>query len=659
MHRSESPNSPSKNNHPPIGIDLGTTYSAITYLDDDGKPVAIHNNIGEYLTPSCILFDGPDIVIGREANRSSVITPAAYAECFKRDMGRNRYSNTVQSRTVPPEVLSALVIQQLKADAEKVLGSIHRVVITVPAFFDEHRRNATKVAARMAGLEVQAIINEPTAAAIFFGMSSGIVSSASEKSTKLMVYDLGGGTFDVSIMAINGTRFQTLATDGDVRLGGKDFDERVVNLMADQFIEDHGLDPRTDPEDCAQMWLDAESIKKSLSERQKISTTCHHSGLRSRIEFTREEFERKTSDLLSRTEITTELVLKESGLVWDDIEHVVLVGGSSRMPMVQKLLSRISGKSINQSISPDQAIASGAAYYAGILSKDCDDHSLNSISVTDVNSHTLGVVGIEKSTGRNRVAVIIPKNTPLPCVVERQFSTARRGQETVAVNVVEGESDNPEQCVHIGDCIVSDLPPDLPAGSPVKLAFKYERDGTVTVSARVPSARRVANARIKRELLTSVDDLEKWIGVLTGTDADSAVVEQHSSSELIPPSVATQAQLDETYIAIANSIRTGVSDPAIVHMTQQVNLLDSRIRDLEHEMSQLGDKSAITSMDRVMNSSRLAQIRTMLHELNEKRESQLVYIGKTCYEQDIEGEGLDSLYDLAEQLLKSMRGTVN
>lgn len=487
-------------------------------------------------------------------------------------------------------------------------------------------------------------------------MSSGLIGENEGTTTKLMVYDLGGGTFDVSIMAIKGKRFQTIATDGDVRLGGKDFDERIVNFMAEQFINDHGLDPRSDPEDCAQLWIDAESIKKSLSERQRISMACHHNGLRSRVEVSRDNFESITSDLLSRTEITTELVLKESGLKWEDIDHVVLVGGSSRMPMIHTLLSRLSGKNINQSISPDQAIASGAAYYAGILNDHNETLSSNSITVTDVNSHSLGVVGIEKSTGRNRVAVVIPKNTPLPCVVERQFSTAKNGQEIVAVNVVEGESDNPEQCVHLGNCIVSDLPPELPAGSPIKLAFKYERDGTVTVSARIPTARRNANARIKRESLTGSDKLEKWIGLLTGSDnMPPTTVEQLGTSSPTSASSSPQSQIDQTLISIANNVRVNSNHPSILKLCQQANAIDSRIQAMESELETLTGKSVATSVDRVMNTSRIAQIRSATSELNQQLSGLLISIGNICFQEVVGGEELDPLYDLVEQLLRNQK----
>ena len=279
---------------PPVGIDLGTTYSLVAFLDATGRPTTVPNSWGDLLTPSAVFCDDDDIVVGKEAVKNAALAPDRYAECFKRDMGGMSFRHKIRDLNVPPEVLSAFVLERLKKDAEQRLGPIREVVVTVPAFFDETRRKATQDAGRLAGLEVLDIINEPTAAAVAYGYHCGLLDSETKNAIspqQVLVYDLGGGTFDVTILRIEGTRFRALATDGDVLLGGKDFDERLVNHLAEKFLAAHGVDPRSDPQDATQLWLDAQEAKHSLSERSKTTVLCFHAGIRMRIEVTRDEFE--------------------------------------------------------------------------------------------------------------------------------------------------------------------------------------------------------------------------------------------------------------------------------------------------------------------------------------------------------------------------------
>jgi len=642
--------------HPPIGIDLGTTYSAIAYIDKDGRPVSLDNSVGEFLTPSCILFESGDVIIGREASRASVVAPFSYAECFKREMGSGGLLKPINNQQVPAEVLSALILKQLKSDAERVLGEIKEAVITVPAFFDERRRNSTKIAAAMAGLDVLAIINEPTAAAICYGHNSGISGDETALDKKLLVYDLGGGTFDVSVVKVSGSRFTTMATDGDVRLGGKDFDERIVDYIAEAFTKEHGLDPRSDAEDCAQLWLDAETLKKSLSERNSITTVCHHNGLRSRVELTRQSFEDITSDLLSRTELTTELVRKQANLEWEDFDHIIMVGGSSRMPMVTDLLLRISGQNLDRSASPDQAIAHGAAIYAALLSDST--HKSDQIRVTDVNSHSLGVIGIHAETGEQRVACMIPKNTPIPNTLKKSFKTATLGQSSVVVEVVEGESVNPANCIKIGKCVVSDLPPDLPAGSVVELSFNYEKDGTLAIAARIPSARRSVQTQIKRELQSDPTRFNYWVSLLTGkpptTDAATPVNAESSNEQGVPKS--PYELLDDTYFAIGssavgNSLIKGV--PQL--LVKQVEAYQRELIFLKDKLSEYNNRSAGGTAQRIQTSTSVAKIKNRMDATAKKIQVAIIDLGKQCFQDDVEFSGVESLYKKCEQLLKQTK----
>jgi molecular chaperone DnaK len=491
---------------------LGTTYAVVAYVDAKGRPTTVANGVGDLLTPSALAFDQGEIIVGKEAVKGSVLEPHAYAECFKRDMGRNVFRRSVTGREVPPEVLSAFLLQRLKNDAERRLGPLSRAVITVPAFFDETRRKATQVAGRLAGLEVMDIINEPTAAAIAFGYHRATIAESQaslSEPERVLVYDLGGGTFDVTILEINGAKFRTLATDGDVQLGGKDFDERLINHFAEQFRQMHGADPRNDPRDAAQLWIDAQEAKHALSERQRTTAVIFHAGVRMRQEVTRAEFEDLTRDLLDRTQSTSELVLKQAALTWDKISRVLLVGGASRMPMVVRMLQELTGREPDQSQSADEAVAHGAALYAAMLAEE-GTADRPKFELVNVNSHSLGVVGIDGKTGQKINAVLIPKNTPLPAQKVKRFKTARPNQPSVKVEVVEGESQQPSYCISLGACVVRDLPPGLPAGTPVEVEYRYASNGMLTVRARVASARQSAFVEIERGGQCEFEDLETW-----------------------------------------------------------------------------------------------------------------------------------------------------
>jgi len=500
---------------PPVGIDLGTTYSLAAYVDSTGRPVTILNSLGEMLTPSALLFEDESPVVGREAVRASVMEPDSYAECFKRDIGRPVYHCKVSGVDVPPEVLSAFVLQRLKKDAERRLATpIRQVVITVPAFFDETRRKATQDAGRLAGLDVLDIINEPTAAAVAYGYQHGFFnpskSDASSGPMRVLVYDLGGGTFDVTILEIHKHRFRALATDGDVRLGGKDFDQRLVDHLAEQFVAEHGADPRSDPQDAAQMWQDAQEAKHTLSERTRAMVMLFHAGLRMKVEVTRDQFEDLIRDLIERTETTTSLVVKQAGLDWSQIHRVLLVGGSSRIPMVSDMLRQITGKEPDASSSPDEVVGHGAALYAAMLIDQARVSGLGKYELQNVNSHSLGVIGLDTNTRRRQNAILIPKNSRLPCRASRAFKTAKANQRNVMVAIVEGESHRPEECIALGQCVVRDLPVGLPKGTPVRVEYSYAANGRISVSARVPSVRQSAHVEIERDQDRDLQSLDTW-----------------------------------------------------------------------------------------------------------------------------------------------------
>jgi molecular chaperone DnaK len=504
---------------PPVGIDLGTTYSVVAYLDALGHPETLVNAEGERLTPSVVFFDESEVIVGREALKAFARLPERAAECSKRDVGYKVYHKVLQGKYYPPEVIEAYILNKLRQDAAQQIGEFSQVVITVPAYFDEVRRKATQDAGYMAGLEVMDIINEPVAAALAFAYEEGFLNEnvAVAHSQKILVYDLGGGTFDVTVMEIRGHEYVTLAIDGDVRLGGWDWDQRLVDLAAEKIIRDHGFDPREDVRAWGKLWSLCEEAKRTLSVRSKALISFEYQGRTAEIEIQREQFEEATQDLLDRTRFTTIQALKAAGVTWDEIDRVLLVGGSTRMPMVRRLLREMAKKEAETSVSADEAVALGAAIHAGWLLGKARGEPPR-FRIRNVNSHSLGVVGVDPLTRRPRVGTIIPRNTRLPIIAKRRFKTHRPNQRSILVQIVEGESPSPEDCCPIGQVSVKDLPLNLPKGWPVEVIFHYRSNGRLRVKIRVPQMERDINAEFHRERALTKELLDGWRRFISGKE---------------------------------------------------------------------------------------------------------------------------------------------
>jgi len=502
---------------PAVGIDLGTTFSAVGYLDDLGRPQTLANAEGDKTTPSVILFDGDDVVVGKEAIKAMATDMEFVAECAKRDLGLRCFHKQFAGRSYPPEALQAWILNKLRNDSSQTIGRFEKVVVTVPAYFDEVRRKATEDAGYMAGFDVMDIINEPTAAAVAYGYGHGYLHPGSScgEAKKVLVYDLGGGTFDVTVMEIGGVAFVALATDGDVRLGGRDWDQRLVDFVAEEFIRKHGLDPREDPNTLGRLLRECEDAKRTLSARSKTLIVCDYQGRAERVSVTRKQFQEMTLDLLDRTAFTTEQTIRAAGLKWSDIDRVLLVGGSTRMPAVNEMLARLSGKQPDCSVSPDEAVAHGAALHAALL-LDKFAGKAPSFQIKNVNSHSLGVAAVDPKTKRKQTAVVIPRNTPLPASAKRVFHTSKVGQRSVLVQIVEGESDSPNDCVQIGRCAARNLPPNLPAHTPVEVRFRYEQNGRLTVRVGVAGTDTDLRHEITRENTITNEQLNKWRKSISG-----------------------------------------------------------------------------------------------------------------------------------------------
>jgi molecular chaperone DnaK len=514
---------------PIVGIDLGTTYSVVAALDPSGRPMTIPNRHGDLSTPSAVLFEDHSLVVGKEAQRLSLLEPDRVAECPKRDMGARYYHRPVAGRRVPPQLISAAILKRLKVDAERRVGPIRRAVITVPAYFDHTRREATCEAARLAGLEVAELLNEPTAAALAYGFQEGFLDpggtlagrqTARKGVMTVVVYDLGGGTFDVTVMQIRDRQFKTLVTDGDVRLGGRDWDRQIVGHAAARCLAEYpGNDPRDDPVTHQALLHEAEQAKRTLSERSKTRLVYARQGHRMGLELSRADFEEMTADLLERTRVTTKLVLNEAGLEWSDVDKLLLSGGSTRMPQVARMLRELSGLEPDRSISPDEAVAHGAALYHGILRSVCDESPAT--NVVNINAHSLSLVTRSRSADRLFNSILIPRNTPLPYSGSQVFRTGKTGQERILIRIVEGEAPEPKDCIQLGEFYIEPLPSGLPAGSPIRLHYSYDESGRIKVRAVVdlPSLR--TEVQIARRGSTVGHNMEDWaLRLLDQTDRD-------------------------------------------------------------------------------------------------------------------------------------------
>ena len=499
------------NKTPAVGIDLGTTFSVVACLDATNKPETIRNSEGDLTTASVVFFDRERPIVGKEALKVAATEPENVVRYAKREVGKDFFHQPIRDEQLPPEVIQALILKKLKEDAELKLGTVTKAVVTVPAFFNEPRRKSTQDAGQLAGLEVIDIINEPTAAAIAYGVQQGFLSDrgGTKHKERILIYDLGGGTFDVTLLDIDGYQYTAIATAGDVFLGGIDWDRRIIDFAAEQFQKEHGVDPREDAATMQSLMDDAEDAKRSLSQRESVSLSVNHNGLRLRVDLTRSQFESMTQDLVQRTLFTTQKLLDRAKSSWQDLTRVLLVGGSSRMPMIQEMLAEQTSSPVDRSLDPDECVAHGAAIYAKILLDDPDsDHP--QIQVTNVNSHDLGVLGMERATGMSRRKVLLDRNTPLPATGSARFTTREDNQKQVSVDVIEGGDASGKNSTPIGRCLVKDLPAGLPAGTPVSVRFTYTQNGRLEVAAAVTGTEQATTLVLERTSGLSDDELSRW-----------------------------------------------------------------------------------------------------------------------------------------------------
>jgi molecular chaperone DnaK len=464
-----------------VGIDLGTTFSALAVLNAIGKPEIVPNADGERLTPSAIFFDeeSSDIIrVGVEAVNSRHLNAERSVRWIKRYMGDANYRKNVDGKDWTPVELSALILKKLKQECSAEHGEISDVVISVPAHFDEARRKATMDAGTMAGLNVIGIVNEPVAAALYY-------ATTREVSGKVLVYDLGGGTFDVTIMNVKGHQMDIVCSQGDHALGGIDFDQKILEMLEKSYKEKFGAELITSDEDRAKYEDEAEDVKKTLSRRKTAKKMLYGSAGNLKVEITREMFEQAIASLIARTDILVEVALEEAGIEPSGIDKVLLVGGSTRIPLVQQRLEKTFGFAPETAVNVDECVALGAALHAGLaMLREKPDvvpagvsSGLNDINLTDVCNHSYGTIcaPVDKETGRRAVQnrIILKKNTPLPCEASQMFYTMTKGQTEVEVTITQGEDTAPEYVNKIATHKF-ELPPDRPAECPIKVTYSYD-----------------------------------------------------------------------------------------------------------------------------------------------------------------------------------------
>ena len=568
-----------------IGIDLGTTNSCVAVMEG-GKPVVIANNEGVRTTPSVVAFTkNGERLVGEPAKRQAVTNADKTISSIKRHMGTD-YKVSIDGKNYTPQEISAMILQKLKADAESYLGeSVSEAVITVPAYFNDAQRQATKDAGKIAGLDVKRIINEPTAAALAYGLDN-------ENEQKVMVYDLGGGTFDVSIIEIGDGVIEVLSTNGDTRLGGDDFDQKIMDWMIDEFKKAEGVDLSTDKMALQRLKEAAEKAKKELSSATTTNinlpfiTATADGPKHFDMNLTRAKFEELVSDLVERTAIPVQNAMKDAGLNYSDISKVLLVGGSTRVPCVQEKVKQLTGKEPNKSLNPDECVAVGASIQGGKLAGDAGAGDILLLDVTPLSLSIETMGGIATK--------LIERNTTIPTKKSQIFSTAADNQTAVDINVLQGERQFAKDNKSLGQFRLDGIPPARRGVPQIEVTFDIDANGIVNVSAKDLGTGKEQHITITSGSNMSDDDIEKAVkeaaefeaqdkkrkeGIEARNEADSMVFQTQKALDEVGDKVSASEK--EAVEANLNALK------AVVDRTTPENMTDADVDEIKSAKEKL------------------------------------------------------------------------